>query len=437
MNLTLPSPQLTATSTWASNINTAITSIDSHSHVSGQGQRLTPSGININANLSLNSYSFTYLKELSFISSAAGTNNSLYSTSGDLYFTDGSSNDVQVTLGGKINISAFGGIDGDYSSTTAAIIYVDSTKTYSLYDSNAALAAVLCKAVVNTTLSATTIDVGTTLTANSTGSLQAVSATSTVTASGDVGFTGNTSGRGIVPVGAVIGLASNLAGVSLPTSFLELNGQTISDATSPMNGVTLPNVSNSNFLMGSTTAGTAGGAATYVLTEANMYGHTHVIDNSHANTFALGSATVPSSTHTHGIAHTHMHTNRVLYSLFGVTYLIDISLTSSDSSSISSGTSWNFFNGYLLHTPNDADPSGNDNLRRTISNIPQYTTGVLSPPTGTDGTDAASDVPSATQTITISGNITDYSGSSGAIGSGTAISLLPSYITTKYAIRYK
>jgi hypothetical protein len=199
-----------------------------------------------------------------------------------------------------------------------------------------------------------------------------------------------------------------------------------------MNGVTLPNVSNSNFLMGSTTAGTAGGAASYALIEANIAGHTHTIDNSHANTFALSNATTASSSHTHGIAHAHQYITRD-YNLLSV--FADMSLTSLDDSVTSiSGSDVTLYNWI---DNNNSNSAGNATMGRQISNSSLYTTGVLSPPTGSDGASAASGTPSATQVVTLSGSVTNYTGSSGSAGSGTAISLLPAYITTRYAIRYK
>lgn len=428
MLLSLPSPKLTAASTWATLINSALTTVDSHTHVSGEGQRITSAAIDVDGDFSFNTYSVTDVQKINFFNTIGVIDNSVFVVAGDLNFKDGNSNTISLTAGGSLDYSGFGGIDGDYSSSTASLIYVDSTKTYTFYNSLAATSNILLKDLTNTTLSGTTLSPGSLTTA--TASLQGISATSTVTASGDVAFTGNTSGRGIIPVGAVIGLASNLVGVSLPTSFLELNGQTINDATSPMDGVTLPNVSNSLFLMGSSTAGTTGGAATYTLTEANVASHSHVIDHSHANTFALGGGvTTASSTHTHNIAHTHQ------YAVRDSSPNHDYSLTSADSSTTSITSSNTDL--YSFPSTGYSSAAGTTNLARFIANNSLYTTGVLSPPSGSDGATAASATPSATQVMAITGAVTDYSGNSGSAGSGTAISLLPNYITTKYVIRYK
>lgn len=74
-------------------------------------------------------------------------------------------------------------------------------------------------------------------------------------------------GYGLVPIGSIIGWHGNLSGVpGLPTGWLECNGQIVSDAASPLNGVTLPDLngnttsrsgdaSRGRFLRGSTVSG--------------------------------------------------------------------------------------------------------------------------------------------------------------------------------------
>ena len=69
-------------------------------------------------------------------------------------------------------------------------------------------------------------------------------------------------GGGVVPVGAVVPWLKSLTGTpaTLPDNFVECNGQTISDADSPYDGVALPNLNgNAQFLYG---AATSGGAKT-------------------------------------------------------------------------------------------------------------------------------------------------------------------------------
>lgn len=72
----------------------------------------------------------------------------------------------------------------------------------------------------------------------------------------------NDVGIGIVPIGAVVAWCKSLTGVpSLLPSFVECNGQVLSDGDSPLNGQTIPNLNASGggvkrFLRGSATSGT-------------------------------------------------------------------------------------------------------------------------------------------------------------------------------------
>lgn len=71
-----------------------------------------------------------------------------------------------------------------------------------------------------------------------------------------------------VPIGGVIAWFKNIAGVgSLPDCFVECNGQVLSDADSPINGETIPDlngsIGGSQFLRGATTSGGTGGSDTH------------------------------------------------------------------------------------------------------------------------------------------------------------------------------
>ncbi len=67
------------------------------------------------------------------------------------------------------------------------------------------------------------------------------------------------------PIGAILPWAKSLAGVpALPTGWVECNGQTLSDAASPLNGQVIPNLNGENrFLRGNATSGGTGGAASH------------------------------------------------------------------------------------------------------------------------------------------------------------------------------
>lgn len=133
--------------------------------------------------------------------------------------------------------------------------------------------------------------------------------------SGTVTQIGGAITAGLLPIGAVVATFANLTGayvcaattVADAYGYVKCNGQTLSDGTSPMNGAVIPNINNSIFLMGSTTAGSSGGASSVTLSTANVPSHTHtysgtasassisgstsVVDIQHYHQFAIGSST--------------------------------------------------------------------------------------------------------------------------------------------------
>ena len=96
---------------------------------------------------------------------------------------------------------------------------------------------------------------------------------------------------GLVPIGGVIATIPALAGSYSCTAttaadelgYVVCNGQVIADATSPLNGRTIPNINNDVFLKGHTTSNTAGGSNTHDHTvpgHYHYYGHHWSNDNS-------------------------------------------------------------------------------------------------------------------------------------------------------------
>jgi hypothetical protein len=77
-------------------------------------------------------------------------------------------------------------------------------------------------------------------------------------------------GLSIVPVGGIIPWLKTLTNTpALGDQFVECNGQTLSDAESVYDGITLPDLNGNSgsqmFLRGSTTSGSTGGADTHKL----------------------------------------------------------------------------------------------------------------------------------------------------------------------------
>ncbi len=115
-NMSLPIPTVGSQPgpDYAFNINASLTLIDQHDHSQGRGVQITPAGLNINTDLTLNDHSLTTISNLVFstqVSSALPQ--ALYVAPGtetpainDLFFNDGNGNIVQITSAGAVNATA-------------------------------------------------------------------------------------------------------------------------------------------------------------------------------------------------------------------------------------------------------------------------------------------------------------------------------------------
>lgn len=505
MDLDLPVVSTTIGPTWASKINAALLQIAEHTHASGDGVKVTPVGMNINQDLSIGDNNLTAVRtvRLSSQGGVVATPTDLgciVNVNGDLYWVNNAGTPVQLTTGGAINIASVGTIGGDYGQpgVPASVSYSDTTKTFTFLQDTGEAAELFVGDlnIANAATGALSVSIGanaatasyalilpiaaptddTVLAFNSAGqgtfrsvlgtagevSITAsstsftISLPSTVTKSitfsgnnvhsGSNSFTGSTSGRGILPLGAVIATMPHLTGAYACTAttaadsngFVQCNGQTISDATSPMNGAVIPNINDDAFIRGNATSGSTGGSnANITLSAANLpahahdmsHGHTvtvnavgthtHTMNHGHSNSFGLtGTTSFASTGHTHGRGTYHA---RAIVTASGINV---------QQESVSSWTATDRTAGTQV----------------SISN--SYTEGVA-----IAGTSAS---PSATASVGFSGAVTDFSGSTGAdgahthtatvsslsantgsIGSGTSFSVMPKYISARYIMRIK
>lgn len=129
MNMPIPVSEVTDGPEWAADIQDSLTIIDSHTHAAGSGVPITPSGLNINTDLLINSNNLTLVNSVVF-STHTGTPDftSIYADGTNLYFKDGSGNLIQITSGGNVNAGA-GSITG-LPSGTAGVAYGSLTGTY-------------------------------------------------------------------------------------------------------------------------------------------------------------------------------------------------------------------------------------------------------------------------------------------------------------------
>src|SRR5574337_725693 len=87
--------------------NDLLSTIDQHDHSSGKGVQITPAGININADLSLQQNNLIQSRAVRFVSQASalsgvGDVTELFVKTGDLYYINSSGTPVQLTSGSQV-----------------------------------------------------------------------------------------------------------------------------------------------------------------------------------------------------------------------------------------------------------------------------------------------------------------------------------------------
>lgn len=118
---------------WANNINASLSIIDQHNHSVGQGVQVNPSGLNINSDLTFQNNNMTVARSVRFnpqVSPISGASDLgvIYESGVDLYYNDGSGNQIRLTQGGSPAGSA-GTITG-LPSGTASASYAAGTFTF-------------------------------------------------------------------------------------------------------------------------------------------------------------------------------------------------------------------------------------------------------------------------------------------------------------------
>jgi microcystin-dependent protein len=137
--------------------------------------------------------------------------------------------------------------------------------------------------------------------------------------------------RGAIPIGGIIPTLPHLTGaysttcVTSPDSngFVLANGQTINYPSSPMHGVTIPNINNDIFIKASTCSGYTGGLYNYTLVSCQIPTHNHTACHTHSvgltslphchyiDTQSVASHSHNLSTYTCDTTATHQHYNDI------------------------------------------------------------------------------------------------------------------------------
>ncbi len=130
MNLPIPVVGVDPGPDYASNVNSSLSAIDSHSHTPGSGVLITPAAIDINSDFTFSNNNATNLLSARFFSNSTPLSdpsdiNSIYVSLGDLYYNDAAGNQVRMTNGGSV-AGPFGTITG-LPSGTASAAYISGT----------------------------------------------------------------------------------------------------------------------------------------------------------------------------------------------------------------------------------------------------------------------------------------------------------------------
>lgn len=124
MNLIIPTPGVDPGPDYATNQNNDLTIIDQHNHSSGSGVQINPAGLNINADLPYNINNLILVRSVRFSPQGsplalASDIGCLYESGVDLYYNDGSGNQIRITQSGSVAGSS-GTITGLPSGTASA-----------------------------------------------------------------------------------------------------------------------------------------------------------------------------------------------------------------------------------------------------------------------------------------------------------------------------
>lgn len=130
MGLTLPVPGSELGPQYASDNNGSFTSIDGHDHTPGQGVPITPAGLNINSDLSLNGNNLILANSIEYVNLSAplaGSSpflNTTYFANGNFYVNDGAGNQIKITSAGNVNATASGISSGTATASFAGGVLV-------------------------------------------------------------------------------------------------------------------------------------------------------------------------------------------------------------------------------------------------------------------------------------------------------------------------
>ena len=132
MNMPVPVVGVDPGPDYATDVNQCITILDAHDHSAGYGVQITPAGLNINADLSMQSNDLILIRSTRWDAQGAALSDPsdlgcAYVNGVDLYFNDMNGNQIQITSGGAV-AGTPGSISGLVSPASAS--YVGGSGTF-------------------------------------------------------------------------------------------------------------------------------------------------------------------------------------------------------------------------------------------------------------------------------------------------------------------
>lgn len=132
MNLPVPVVGIDPGPQYAIDVNSCLTILDQHTHLSGSGVPITSAAININADLPFNNFNLTDIRAARFhlqtspIPAAPPDLGELYVAGVDLYYNDAAGNQIRITQSGGV-VGAPGNITGLTPPASASYVALNQT----------------------------------------------------------------------------------------------------------------------------------------------------------------------------------------------------------------------------------------------------------------------------------------------------------------------
>lgn len=232
MNLPIPGVGTEAGPDYALDINAALTIIDQHTHTNGSGVQITSAAININAALTFaNNFATNVAGVTLYAQSGAPGNNTIYESGTDLYFVDGSGNNVRITQSGGVAGSP-GSISNLISPASAAYVSGSSKFVWSSVSSIAAdmdMGSAIMRNISPNSTYALTLQPPAALAANYSITLPALPAATSFMTMTTGGVIGSTALLGVLTT-ANLSASANILGSQLSATAGIVGGQISSSA---------------------------------------------------------------------------------------------------------------------------------------------------------------------------------------------------------------